>query len=81
MPLSFSISEPYKVQKFQFQTSAILIFTFLLIVQKLHGLEISQVLTYMLQVLPYMLQFLDNLWRHFFDLHRGKRSLHVGPFE
>ena len=35
-----SISEPNKVQKFQFQTSAILLFTD---VRKLHGPEISQV--------------------------------------
>ena len=47
-----SISELNKVQKFQFQTSRILLFTD---VQKLCGPEI-------LQFLPSMLQFLDNLW-------------------
>ena len=50
-----SISEPNKVQKFQFQTSGILLFTD---VQKLYRPEISQ-------FLPYMLQFLNNLWRLF----------------
>ena len=42
-----------KVQKFQFETSGILLFTD---VQKLYVPEISQ-------FLPCKLQFLDNLWR------------------
>ena len=50
-----SISEPNKVQKFQFQTSAILLFTD---VQKLYGPEFSQ-------ALPCILQYLDNLLRIF----------------
>ena len=50
------ISKLSKLQKCQFQTSAILLFTD---VPKLYGPEISQ-------VLPCMLQFLDNLWRQFF---------------
>ena len=47
-----SISEPNKVQEFQFQTSEILFF---LGVQKLYRPKISQ-------FLPCMLQFLDNSW-------------------
>ena len=50
-----SISEPNKVQQFQFQTSGILLFTG---VQKLYGPEISQ-------FFPCMLQFLTNLLRIF----------------
>ena len=50
-----SISEPNKVQKCQFQTSGMLLFTD---VQKVYGPEI-------LQFLPRMLEFLDNLWRVF----------------
>ena len=44
---------PNKVQKFQFQTSGILLFKD---IQRLYVPEI-------LQVLPSMLQLLDNLWR------------------
>ena len=51
-PRHTSISKPNKVQKFQFQTSGILLFTD---VQKLYGPEISE-------FLPYMLQFWGNLW-------------------
>ena len=47
-----SISKPNKVQKFQFQTPGMLLFTD---VQKLYRPEI-------LQFLPCMQQFLDNLW-------------------
>ena len=62
-PLPTSVSEPNKVQKFQFQTSGILLFTD---VQKLYGPDI-------LQFLPCMLQLLDNLWRLFiFSNYRGK---------
>ena len=50
-----SISEPNKVQKCQFQTSGMLLFTD---VQKVYGPEI-------LQFLPRMPEFLDNLWRVF----------------
>ena len=56
-----STPEPKKVQKFQFQTSGMLLFTD---VQKLYGPEISK-------LLPCMPQLLDILWRlsnfrHFF---------------
>ena len=50
MPPPTSISEPKKVQHFQFQKSEILLF---MGVQKLYGLEISR-------FLPCMLQFPDN---------------------
>ena len=50
-----SISEPNKVQQFQFQTSWKLLF---IGIQKLYGPEISR-------FLPYILQILDNLWRLF----------------
>ena len=50
-----SISEPKKVQHFQFQKSEILPF---MGVQKLYGVEISR-------FLPCMLQFSDNLQRLF----------------
>ena len=46
---STSISEPNKVQKFQFQKSEILLFT-------------DDVQKLFLQFLPCMLQFLDNLF-------------------
>ena len=49
------ISEPKKVQQFQFQTSGVFLFTG---VQEIYGPEISQ-------FLPCMLQFLDNLRWHF----------------
>ena len=49
------MSKLRKLQKCQFQTSAILLFTD---VPKLYRPEISQ-------VLPCMLQFLDNLWQYF----------------
>ena len=48
---STSISQPNKVQQFQFQTSEILLFTG---IQKSYGPEIPG-------FLPCMLQFLDNL--------------------
>ena len=53
MPRPTSISEPNKVQQFQFQTSGILLFTGF---QKLYKPEISR-------FLPFMLQFLDYLRR------------------
>ena len=54
-PPPTSISEPNKVQQFQFQTPVILLFTG---VQNLHGLEISQ-------FSPCLLQVLDNLRKLF----------------
>ena len=50
-----SISEPNKVQQFQFQTSGMLLFTG---IQKLYGTETSR-------FLPCMLHFLDNLRQPF----------------
>ena len=63
MAISTSISEPNKVQQFQFETSGILLFTG---VQKLCGPEISR-------FLPYILQFWDNLRRLFiFSYYAGE---------
>ena len=61
------ISEPNKVQQFQFQTSGMLLFVG---VQKLCGPEILS-----------MLQFSGNFRTsfHFFYLHKGSTSLHVAP--
>ena len=68
-----SISEPNKVQQFQFQTSEILLFTS---VQKYYRPESSR-------FLPCMLQCLANLQRIviFSNYMRGNRSLHVRPSE
>ena len=58
-----SISEPNKVQQFQFQTSGILLF---MGIQNLYGPEMSH-------FLPYILQFLENLRRLFiFSYYVGK---------
>ena len=59
------ISEPNRVQQFQFQTSGMLLF---MGVQTLYGPEILS-----------MLQFLGNFRTsfHFFYLHKGSTSLHV----
>ena len=69
-PLPTWISEPNKVQQFQFQIPEILLYTS---AQKLYGSEISR-------FLPSMLQFLGNLRQLFiFSNYLREMTLNAGP--
>ena len=71
-PLPTLTSEPNKVQKFQFQTSGILLFTG---AQELCRSVLSS-------LLPFTIFSISTIYGVFlFLLHWVNRSLHVGPFE